>query len=95
MAAVEGKESLHRLTAVPLPFQGRLMCKLANTVQNKVNRLHKQHLKKPALRLQAKATTGVGKPQADSEYNERIPPDGFDMAALEVAQKCFFYNSLP
>ena len=23
-------------------------------------------------------------PQADSEGNERIPPDGFDMAALEV-----------
>ena len=28
-------------------------------------------------------TTGVGKSQADSECNERIPPDGFDMAALE------------
>ncbi len=27
--------------------------------------------------------TGVGKPQADSECNERIPPDGFDAAALE------------
>ena len=27
--------------------------------------------------------TGKGKPQADSEGNERIPPDGFDMAALE------------
>ena len=27
--------------------------------------------------------SGVGKPQADSECNERIPPDGFDMTALE------------
>ena len=27
--------------------------------------------------------TGVGKPQADSECNERIPPDGFDAVALE------------
>ncbi|MEE0506897.1 MAG: hypothetical protein ACLS4X_03860 [Ruminococcus callidus] len=26
---------------------------------------------------------GVGKPQVDSECNERIPPDGFDTAALE------------
>ena len=26
---------------------------------------------------------GVGKPQADSECNERISPDGFDTAALE------------
>nr|WP_181976862.1 hypothetical protein [Ruminococcus callidus] len=33
--------------------------------------------------IQEKATTGVGKPQADSEGNERILPDGFDMAALE------------
>ena len=37
------------------------------------------------LPIQARATTGVGKPQADSEGNERIPPDGFDMTALEVA----------
>ena len=37
----------------------------------------------PTLPIQARATTGVGKPQADSEGNERIPPDGFDMAALE------------
>ncbi len=35
------------------------------------------------LPIQAKATTGVGKPQADSEGNERIPPDGFGVAALE------------
>ena len=39
----------------------------------------------PTLPIPAKATIGVGKPQADSECNERIPPDGFDMAALEVA----------
>ena len=38
----------------------------------------------PTLPIQAKATTGVGKPKADSEGNERIPPDGFDTTALEV-----------
>ncbi|MBS6595750.1 MAG: hypothetical protein KH326_01625 [Ruminococcus callidus] len=37
----------------------------------------------PTLPIQAKATTGVGKPKADSEGNERIPPDGFGVAALE------------
>ncbi len=31
--------------------------------------------------IQARTTIGVGKPQADSESNERIPPDGFDTAA--------------
>ncbi|ERJ94674.1 hypothetical protein RUMCAL_01979, partial [Ruminococcus callidus ATCC 27760] len=36
-----------------------------------------------ASQIQARTTIGVGKPQADSEGNERIPPDGFDMAALE------------
>ena len=35
------------------------------------------------LPIQARATTGVDKPQADSECNERIPPDGFDTIALE------------
>ena len=45
--------------------------------------MHKQHLKEPTLHVQARATTGVGKPQADSECNERIPPDGFGVAALE------------
>ena len=59
------------------------MHKLANAVQNKVDRLHKQHLKEPTLQIQARATSGVGEPQADSERNERIPPDGFDATALE------------
>ena len=68
---------------VPLPFQGRLIYKLTNAVQNKVYRLYRQYLKEPTLQIQARATIGVGKPQADSERNERIPPDGFDMAALE------------
>ena len=52
--------------------------------KNKVTHLHKQHLKKSTLPIQARATSGVGKSQADSECNERIPPDGFDAAALEV-----------
>ena len=36
------------------------------------------------MQIQARATTGVGEPQADSERNERIPPDGFDATALKV-----------
>ena len=43
--------------------------------------------------IQARATTGVGKPQADSEGNERIPPDGFDMAALEHTQAVYATGS--
>ena len=61
------------------------MHKLANAVQNKVYRLYRQYLKEPTLQIQARATTGVGKPQADSEGNERIPPDSFDTTALEAA----------
>ena len=60
------------------------MHKLANAVQKKVYRLYRQYLKEPTLQIQARATTGVGKPKADSEGNERIPPDGFDTTALEV-----------
>ena len=48
------------------------MHRLANAVSNKVNHLHKQHLKEPTLQVQARATIGVGKPQADSECNERF-----------------------
>ena len=64
-------------------LKGSLIYKLANAVKNKVTHLHKQHLKKSTLPIQARATTGVGKPKADSEGNERIPPDGFGVAALE------------
>ena len=64
-------------------LSGEAVCKLANAVFKKLDRLHKQHLKEPTLHVQARATTGVGKPQADSECNERIPPDGFGVAALE------------
>ena len=85
MAAVAGgtEEPLSQACGLPAPLKGSLIHKLANAVSNKVDRLHKQHLKEPTLQIQARATTGVGKPQADSECNERIPPDGFDMAALE------------
>ena len=58
---------------------------LQNAVKNKVHRLHR---KTPEYQ-HCRATIGVGKPQADSECNERIPPNGFDMAALEVpAERC-------
>ena len=45
--------------------------------------------------IPAKATTGVGKPQADSEGNERIPPDGFDMATLKsTLRRCCFGGAM-
>ena len=66
--------------------KGEPIHKLANAVSSKVDHLQKQHFKEPTLQIQASATTGVGKPQADSECNERISPDGFDAAAPE---NCF------
>ena len=66
-------------------LKGSLIYKLANAVQKKVYRLYRQYLKEPTLQIQARATTGVGKPKADSEGNERIPPDDFDTTALEAA----------
>ena len=49
------------------PLKGEAYIPLANAAQNKVDHLHKQHLRKTTSQLQARATTGVGKPQADSE----------------------------
>ena len=46
--------------------------------------MHKKNNRISTLPIQARATTGVGKPQADSEGNEQIPPDGFDLTALEI-----------
>ena len=51
-----------------MPYKIRFAACTSNTSKN-------QH---------CKTTTGVVKPQADSEGSERIPPDGFDTAALEV-----------
>ena len=48
-------------------LKGSLIYKLANAIQNKVYRLYRQYLKEPTLQIQARATTGVGKPKADSE----------------------------
>ena len=80
-------ESFHRLAAIPLvlsgplcpagispprgesPFSREAYILLANAVKIKVTRLHQ---KTPEYHI---TDTGKG--------NERIPPDGFDMAALE------------
>ena len=68
-------------TEEPLhPFQGRLITADLQTPY----KIKLPHLHKKTLEYQhCQSTTGVGKPQADSEGNERIPPDGFDMVALE------------
>ena len=67
----------------PPPFSREAYILLANAVQNKVTHLYQKKTRISTLPIQARATTGVGKPQADSEGNERIPPDGFGVAALE------------
>ena len=74
---------LHRLTAVPLPFQGRLMHKPANAVKNKVYRLHRKTPEHQHYRYRQGQQPALASPRRTAR-NERIPPDGFDMAALEV-----------
>ena len=69
---------------MPPPFSREAYsCRLANAVFNKVTRLHQKTPEYQHYRYRQGATIGVGKPQADSECNKRIPPDGFDMSALE------------
>ena len=77
MAAVAGgtEEPLSQACGLPAQhkarpsgaLKGSLIHKLANAVKNKVYRLYRQYLKEPTLQIQARATIGVGKPQADSE----------------------------
>ena len=55
---------------------------LQTPYQIKLTACTRKHLN-ITLPIQARATSGVGKPKADSERNERIPPDGFGVAALE------------
>ena len=65
------------------PFQGKLItADLQTPYKIKLPACTRKHLN-ITLPIPARATIGVGKPQADSECNKRIPPDGFDMAALE------------
>ena len=76
------KESLHRLTAVPLPFQGRLICQRRKKI--KVAHLHKKTLEYQHYQYRQGQPPALASPRRTARY-ERIPPDGFDMAALEVA----------
>ena len=75
------KESLHRLTAVPLPFQGRLICQRRKKI--KVAHLHKKTSEYQHYRYRQGQQPALASPRQTARY-ERIPPDGFDMAALEV-----------
>ena len=81
LAAVAMKESLHRLTAVPLPFQGRLICQRRKKI--KVAHLHKKTLEYQHYQYRQGQPPALASPRRTARY-ERIPPDGFDMAALEV-----------
>ena len=76
------KESLLRLTAVPLPFQGRLICQRRKKI--KVAHLHKKTLEYQHYQYRQGQPPALASPRRTARY-ERIPPDGFDMAALEVA----------
>ena len=75
------KESLHRLTAVPLPFQGRLICQRRKKI--KVAHLHKKTLEYQHYQYRQGQPPALASPRRTARY-ERISPDGFDMAALEV-----------
>ena len=68
---------------VPLPFQGRLICKLANAVKNKVHRLHRKTPEYQHYRYRQGQQSALASPRRTARY-ERIPPNGFDTAALEV-----------
>ena len=76
------KESLHRLTAVPLPFQGRLICQRRKKI--KVAHLHKKTSEYQHYRYRQGQQPALASPRQTARY-ERTPPDGFDMAAPESA----------
>ena len=67
---------------VPLPFQGRLICQRRKKI--KVAHLHKKTPECQHYRYRQGQQPALTSPRRTARY-ERIPPDGFDMAALEVA----------
>ncbi|HCD40233.1 MAG TPA: hypothetical protein DEQ76_04420, partial [Ruminococcus sp.] len=71
---------------VPLPFQGRFMHKLANAVKNKVHHLHRKTSEYQHYRYRQGQQSALASPRRTARY-ERIPPDGFDTAALEIMQR--------
>ena len=66
------------------PFQGRLYVSLQTPYKIKLPACTRKHLN-INITDTGKGNNRRWQAQADNECNERIPPDGFDMAALEVA----------
>ena len=84
MAAVAIKESLHRLSAVPLPFQGRLIYCLQTPYKIKSPTCTRKKLEYQHYRYRQGQQPALASPRQTARY-ERTPPDGFDMAAPESA----------
>ena len=77
------KVSLHRLTAVPLPFQGRLIYCLQTPYKIKLPTCTRKKLEYQHYRYRQGQQPALASPRRTARY-ERIPPDGFGVAALEV-----------
>ena len=67
--------------AGPPPLSGEAY--LANAVKIKVTRLHQKTLEYQHYRYRQGQLAALASPRRTARY-ERIPPDGFDTAALEV-----------
>ena len=81
MAAVAGNPSTS--FAGPPPFSREAYILLANAASNKVTHLHKKAPKYQHYRYRQGQLSALARPRRTAR-NERIPPDGFDMATLEV-----------
>ena len=63
--------------------KGEPIHKLANAVSNKVDRLHQKAPEYQHYQYRQGQQPALASPRRTARY-ERIPPDGFDMAALEI-----------
>ena len=66
------------------PLSGEAVCKLANAVFKKLDRLHQKTPEYQHYRYRQRQPPALASPRRTARY-ERISPDGFDMTALEVA----------
>ena len=71
-------------------LKGSLIYKLANAIQNKITHLYWKVPEYQHYRYRQGQQPALASPRRTARY-ERIPPDGFDMAALEVA----FHGEIP
>ena len=74
-------------------LKGSLIHKLANAVKNKIHRLHKKTPEYQHYRYRQGQQPALASHRRTAR-NERIPPDGFDMAVLGVTLPCLFQGRL-